>query len=41
MDSISDIAHEAFIYGLPTVDLYRILVTTSRSTPPRRSSRRR
>ena len=25
MDSISDIAHEAFIYGLPTVDLYRIL----------------
>jgi hypothetical protein len=25
MDSISDIAHEALIYGLPTVDLYRIL----------------
>ena len=25
MDSISDIAREALIYGLPTVDLYRIL----------------
>ena len=25
MDSVSDIAREAFIYGLPTVDFYRIL----------------
>jgi hypothetical protein len=25
MDSVSDIAREAFVYGLPTVDLYRIL----------------